>query len=273
MPLPDFIIVGAHKCGSSTLYRYLWRHGKIDTPESEVHFFDENWHKGIEWYRNQFPSRGNRDLLGEKTPAYSYLPAMPERINDVVPEAKLVWIFRDPIERAYSNYWHSVRAGLDPLGFDEALRREEQRLEESLWYGYARRGRYAEQVERFLEYYDRSSMYFALFEELIEEPKSVLVDLLTFLGVDASQEIARPPIRANPSYNYHSKWVQYAARRLFGRGRFPFRIVSRLNQKSTPGYPPMSDEARSYLRDYFREPNRQLAELTDLNLSAWQNDE
>ncbi|MCS4054627.1 hypothetical protein GGQ06_003237 [Salinibacter ruber] len=251
---------------------YLVRHDEIFMPEEgELHFFDAKWEKGIEWYKKHFTPAENEQLLGEKTPAYCYLPAMPERINSVVPEVKLVWIFRNPIERAYSNYWHSVRVGLEPLGFDDALRREEQRLEESLWYGYAKRGRYAEQLERFLKYYDHSSMFFALFEDLIEEPKSVLVDLLNFLEVDVSREITRPPVKANPSYNYHSKWIQYAARRLFGRGRLPFRVVSRLNQKSTPGYPPMSEQARSYLRDYFRPLNQRLAVLTNLDLSGWES--
>lgn len=108
----DFIIVGAMKSGTSSLAFHLSNHPDIYMPESEVHFFndDEAYEKGYQHYLNQFEYLQNK-IVGEKTPTYSYLKKCPERIYDFNANVKLIWIFRNPVDRAYSNYWHAVKRG------------------------------------------------------------------------------------------------------------------------------------------------------------------
>lgn len=273
MSLPHFLIVGAQKSGTSTLKRYLARHENLFLAgPGELHFFSEKWDRGVQWYRKQFREAEEGQKRGEKSPSYSIAPEVPERIKRVIPEVKLIWSFRDPVERAYSHYWHAVRVGGEPLSFTDALKRESEG-ESRKGERYMERGHYAEQVRRFLEHFDRSQMAFTLFEELISGPEEVLEEVFPFLGVDRFTSVARPPIHANKSFALRSPGVQYVARRLFGRGRLPFRVIKHLNQRSTPGYPPMPQEARHYLEDYFGDHNQRLSELTGLDLSAWQNDE
>lgn len=235
----------------------------------ELHFFDDKWERGTDWYEKQFADVEKGQLCGEKTPAYGFHPEVPERIYSVVPGVKLIWILRNPIERAYSGYWHAVQAGGEPLSFTESLLREQERG--STERRYAKRGRYEQQIRRFLKHFDRSGMFFSTFERFISNTKNVLDEVMGFLGVDRSKEIAHPLIHANSSYAYHSPRIQHVARRVFGRGRLPFRIIKRLNRASTPGRPPIPQEARAYLHDYFEKANKNLSELTGLDLSNWQS--
>lgn len=183
--IPEFIIVGTMKSGTSTLRHYVSQHPEIYMPSGEVHFFYEegrgNWQKGLQWYKSQFQEASPDQITGEKTTTYSYLPDTAERIHDILPDVKLIWIFRDPIDRAYSNYWHAVCGGAEPLGFAEAVRREDER---DIWKGYVRRSQYAEQVDRYLDHFDREQMHFCLFEDLKTEPESLLKQLFQFLDVD-----------------------------------------------------------------------------------------
>src|SRR5262245_33715274 len=103
MTLPNFLIVGAMKCGTSTLLGYLRQHREIYIARREVHFFDRDsqYRLGIEWYEKQFGSSPQHRAVGEKTPAYCFVPEAAKRIHRHLPDVKLIWIFRDPVARAY----------------------------------------------------------------------------------------------------------------------------------------------------------------------------
>jgi hypothetical protein len=141
---PSFIVVGAAKSGTSSLAHYLMQHPKIYMPDRELHFFDarggyaDRWKYGVEWYENQFASADSHHLCGEKTPTYAYIPSVPKRMNAVVPDIKLIWILRDPVYRAYSNYWHAVCEGVELLDFDEAVRMESERIKNDISKGYVK---------------------------------------------------------------------------------------------------------------------------------------
>ena len=155
----DFIIVGAMKCGTTSLGFHLQRHPQVCIPNGEVHFFEneKNFQKGMGWYENRIRRfEGPQTVVrGEKTAAYTYHPDVPGRIHAAFPETKLVWILREPVARAHSNYIHAFRTGSVRGSFEEAVEKEAERMKRSIYFGYLERSRYAPQVERYLELFSR----------------------------------------------------------------------------------------------------------------------
>src|SRR5947209_1159841 len=137
--LPDFLIIGAQKAGTTSLYRYLAAHPDIvASTRKEVHFFDINFWRGEWWYRSLFPLRRrlqrrpplrNRPAItGEASPYYLFHPFAPERAAQLLPDAKLIVLLRDPVERAWSHYRHEVANGRETMTFPDALAAEPARL-------------------------------------------------------------------------------------------------------------------------------------------------
>ena len=247
-PLPDFLILGAQKAGTTALYAYLRRHPQITGPSwKEVSFFDRHYARGEAWYRGNFPNALRaRGLVGEASPSYLFHPLAPERVAALVPEAKLVALVRNPIDRAFSHYQHEVALGREPLSFENALAAEDDRLhgeEERMladpayfshawWnYTYLARGRYAEQLERWFAAFPREQLLVLFTEELSADTPATYRRVLEFLGA--------PPHRLD-SYP-----------RVFERQ-----------------YEPMPLETRERLAVEFTEPNRRLYELLGRDL-AW----
>lgn len=238
--LPDFLVIGAQKAGTTALYAYLRWHPSILGPSwKEVSFFDRHWWRGDAWYRGQFPLRSRGKLVGEASPSYLFHPLAPERVLSVVPEARLIALLREPAERAYSHYQHEVALGREPLSFEEALDAEDERLRGEVerlcadprafsraWWdhAYASRGLYAEQLERWLEFFPREQLLVLTTDELGERPAETYATVLEFLGA--------PPYQL-PEYP-----------RVFDRD-----------------YPPMRDDTRAALHARFAEPNRRLERL------------
>ena len=176
-----FIGIGAQKCGTTWLYEQLRHHPDIAFPAGkEVHFWDQHYAKGIEWYRGLFPEQPGK-TVGEITPAYAILP--PEIIKEVhkeFPEAKLLYIIRDPVERAWSS-------ALMALG------RSEMRVEEASdqWFidhfysqGSVLRGDYERCINHWLEYYDKEQLYVADFAEIKTNPLAVIQKVCQHIGAD-----------------------------------------------------------------------------------------
>jgi hypothetical protein len=130
-PLPDFLLLGAQKAGTTALYEYLRRHPQITGPSwKEVSFFDRHWARGESWYRGNFPNlaRTRGKLVGEASPSYVLHPLAPQRVQELVPDARLIVLVRNPVDRAFSQYNHEVALGREPLPFEEALDAEDERL-------------------------------------------------------------------------------------------------------------------------------------------------
>ena len=185
--LPDFLIIGGQRCGTTSLYRYLARHPAVVSAvlNKGVHYFDTDYDKGLNWYRSHFPSdpykalvarRRNvtRVITGEGSPYYVFHPLAAARIADVLPAVKAILILRDPVTRAHSHYTHELARGFESLSFEEALEREEERLEgeeermktDPSYYSfshqhhsYVARGRYLEQIERWLTVLSQGSTH------------------------------------------------------------------------------------------------------------------
>ena len=197
-PLPDFLVLGAQKAGTTALYAYLRWHPGITGPSwKEVSFFDRHWWRGEPWYRGQFPLASAGRIVGEASPSYLFHPLAPERARSLVPEAKLIVLVRDPVTRAYSHYQHEVALGREPLSFEEALDAEEERTRGEVerlmsdprafsraWWDhtYVSRGRYAEQLDRWLGHFPREQLLVVHTEDLGERPAETYAEILSFLG-------------------------------------------------------------------------------------------
>lgn len=263
------------KSGTSTLAHHLSQHPEVFMLDREVHFFYEqgkgHWQEGPEWYRDQFQEASPEQVVGEKTPTYSYLPGVAERIHELLPDVKLIWIFRDPIDRAYSNYWHAVCRGVEPLRFDEAVRQEDER---GVWKGYVRRSRYAEQVSRYLDVFDQEQMHFSLFEDLKDSPQSVLREVFRFLGVDSAYaKQLNQRARKNTTRIPRSISFRYLTQSVMNDIPILRTLVSRLdhwlNQRREAGYPDLDGILRERLEEHFRPHNERLQNQTGLDLSVW----
>jgi Sulfotransferase domain len=252
--LPDFLILGAQKAGTTALYAYLREHPAIAGPTwKEVSFFDRHFWRGEAWYRGHFPNRlhlkrmraraGSGPIVGEASPSYVFHPFAPERVAELLPGARLLVLVRNPIDRALSHYHHEVALGREPLSFEQALEQEEARMagerermrdpryfSYAWWnYTYASRGRYAEQLARWLEHFPRERLLVVPSEDLLDHPGETYARVLAFLGARSHKLSSYP--------------------RLFERD-----------------YPAMAPATRATLRDVFAEPNRRLYELLGRDL-------
>lgn len=232
-PLPDFLVLGAQKAGTTALYAYLRWHPGITGPSwKEVSFFDRHWWRGEAWYRGQFPLRPGKRLVGEASPSYLFHPLAPERARSLVPDAKLIVLLRNPVDRAYSHYQHEVALGREPLSFEDALAAEEERTRGEVerlvsdprafsraWWGhtYVARGRYAEQLERWLEAFPREQLLVVATEELGERPAETYARVLRFLGA-APHELAAYPRVFERDYEPMRPETRALLEEVFARG-------------------------------------------------------
>lgn len=206
--LPDYLIIGAQKAGTTTVYDNLIKHpGVLPCDIKEVHFFDRNWKKGVKWYKAHFPystslkerdNQGNALITGEGSPYYLYHPLVPERVKQTVPNTKFIVVLRNPVERAYSHYQHEVRKGREPLSFEEAIEAESRRLagEESKiisnpgylsfahqHHSYVSRGFYATQLKSWFKVFPKEQFFILTNEDLANDFSRIFEDLQAFLGL------------------------------------------------------------------------------------------
>lgn len=193
-PLPNFIIIGAQKAGTTSLFAYITNHPAVaKSSKKEVRFFDVNFSKGVRWYRHHFPLNAALKegiIAGEATPGYLYHPHAAKRIASIVPEAKLIVILRNPVDRAISQYWHEIRHGAENLSMQEAFKKEKERLDGERDYGYAHvhfsyldRGIYITQIARYLNYFDRNQIHILKSEDLFRNTQAVFDKVAKFLKI------------------------------------------------------------------------------------------
>ena len=207
---PTYLVIGAQRSGSTSLHDYLAANPAVLTSVvKEVHYFHRYYEKGPYWYRSRFPlvlrrrwvrrRTGTVPPIGEATPDYLFDPRAPARVHAFDSRMRLIAVLRDPVERAFSHWRMEVRHGLEALSFEDALDREEEELDaglerlsrtegyvdEAFSRSYTARGRYAEQLERWLELFPEEQLLVLSSEELLADPASTLEHVWTFLGVPA----------------------------------------------------------------------------------------
>jgi hypothetical protein len=191
--LPDFVVIGANKCGTTFFYHLLTQHPLVQPAAfKEPHFFDLLFEdEGVEWYQRCFPKPrwedGRKTITGEATPGYLFDPFAPERMAKVIPEARLMALLRNPIDRAYSAYHHRVRSGRETRTFEEAMKEAVVADHNDPRHRYLSRGLYGDQLLRWTEYFDREQMLVLKSEDFFERPHETLKAALEFLGLPAWQ--------------------------------------------------------------------------------------
>lgn len=208
LSLPNFIIIGAARCGTSSLYEYMQQHPQIYfSPNKEPMYFafagtNVNFQgpgddleinrkavTGLESYKKLFQGAGTASAVGEASANYLYDRAAPANIYQHVPHARLIVVLRNPVERAYSSYLYTIRDGREPLTtFEAALEAEPERIArhwEHIWH-YASMGLYAEQLQRYLTLFPREQIKIIFQDDLKHHTADVLRDVFAFLGVDTA---------------------------------------------------------------------------------------
>jgi hypothetical protein len=255
--LPDFLIVGAQRCGTTSMYTYLEHHPAVvpAVMTKGVHYFDVNHRKGDAWYSSHFPTRrykafasrraGERVVTGESSPYYLFHPAVPARVAATIPDVRLIVMLRDPVSRAYSQYQHEKARGFETASFEDALEMEEERLAgeasrlsvdpyyysfEHQHHSYVARGIYVEQLRRWLDVFPSSQILVVDSGNLFRETDRSYREVIAFLA------LRDHTLKRYPTMNAHR-------------------------------YPPMSDKARNFLERVFSQPNRELVDLVGRKFS------
>lgn len=201
--LPDFLIIGAMKCATTSLHGYLCQHpGVLPASKKEVHYFDSNYAKGLDWYRTHFPLQTDLQAKGaitfEASPSYLFHPHCARRIHETLPRVRLVAVLRDPVERAFSHYRHMARSGREPRPFLEAasdlapIEAEMRRMAADPDSGYSpfhieksylARGHYREQIDAYLHYFPRAALHIVILDDLMRDGAAEMDRLCDFLAL------------------------------------------------------------------------------------------
>jgi hypothetical protein len=242
--LPNFVIIGTQRGGTTSLFRYLGDHPEVGpTLRKEIHYFDLNFDRGPAWYLAHFPEQGRYRAVGEASPYYIVHPQAPARLRELVPGATIVALLRNPIDRALSHHQMMVRRGVETLSFGDAVAREPSRLaassgaDDPTWraYSYLARGVYAPQIERWLALFPRENVLVVRSEDFFRDPGPTVAEIQDRLGLGRK-------LPASPKA-YHL--ADYAG---------------------------MSPALRRRLREYFAPHNRHLYELIGRDF-GWDHDE
>jgi len=273
--LPDFIIIGTQKGGTSSMHHALANHDGIEmsTPK-ELNFFNRNFHLGDSWYARHFDRVPAHVLCGESSPGYMYDASVAGRIEELQPDVKLIAMLRNPVDRAYSAYWHAVRYGYEPLSFGAALVAEPSRLvgseQQRRYNSYFDRGLYARQLRAYYTRFDPDNILTVISEEFYQDPLATLSKVAEFVGMDASRLTVKVSIvrEKNKARIPRLQWAQQKLPFLTKRLPVLAKIVSRINLVERR-YPSMDTEEREGLVARYREHNSELESLLHRDLSVW----
>jgi len=222
--LPSFIIFGVPRCGTTSLYNYLIQHPSVEPAiAKEIGFFEANFDKGLKWYKQFFPTLLHRYnilkdfrsdfITGEATPTYINNPHVPERIKKCVPDVKLIVLLRNPVDRAFSQYFKIVKEGRENLSFEEAIRMEEKRIDGEFEkmiqnknyysmnyhnYSYLSGGIYVDKLKKWFEIFPKEQILVLRSEDLYEKPSLIYETTLEYLN------LRKWKLKEYLKYNYYA---------------------------------------------------------------------
>lgn len=244
--LPDFIIIGTARSGTTSLYYDICQHPCVlPAAYDELGYFDSNFHLGLNWYRSLFPTLFSKWLVkqkkqfaitGEDTPFYIWDPIVAKRILKNLPKIKLIVLLRNPVDRAYSNYHLGVRAGTENLSFEDAIKVEIKRLEEineeskssiekyAIRRSYLAKGFYSDQLKIWFEIFNSNQLLIISTEDLKSNPQKVINKIYNFLEIPDNH-----------------------------------KLIPEKQKKAV--YPEMKKETREFLIDFYKKNNTELFNL------------
>lgn len=298
--LPNFVIAGGVATGTSFLSATLAHHPDIYLPRiqrPEPNFFHYSWkfNQGMEWYQNTwFHEVGNQRAIGERSSLLLPSDVAAKRLKQAIPDIKLIFCLRNPLERSWGNYRFTVLEGLEPLSFDEAIEHEEERMlkAEGRWaevqpHAYLTRSRYAAHLQEFIDLFGRDRILLLKSEDLGRHPHKNVKRVCEFLGVDASVQLPLPPNYSSPSVI--DRALQMELRSYFG-DRFPELVecirkeedvsaltlsaedatnIDRLRANLRGGKDPMPEASRQRLQELFADEITRMKNLVDFPIDDW----
>jgi hypothetical protein len=282
---PDFIICGSAKSGTTTIHRMLSAQEEVFMPTiKEIEFFstDGRYQKGLQYYQSYFNGSNNNQIIGEASPNYMFIDRAPERIFEALPNVKLIFILRNPVDRAYSQYLHKVRDGIENLSFEDAVIQESSRcIDESscLKFGYIKRSLYSSQLKFFLSLFPKENIKVLKFEELFNDIDE-FNELCKWIGVKSISLPDKYTITNEASlpknkyiYNFVKSgggWLRDIIKYFF-----PRKILSPLKQKSLElNRQPIKNQSldtllRYRLNSMFKTDINELEKITGKDFSSW----
>lgn len=277
MILPDFLIGGAPKAGTTALYNYLRQHPEICMSEpKETFFFTDEYHRGAEWLAQHFEHCTEEKTVGEASTTTLYEPTAPKRIQDTLGEPKFIFLLRDPVERAYSEYLFFVHKGRIPSNIsfaDVVFRNESEHADRIL-----KMGCYERFLNRFEKAFGRDKIQIVIHADFRNAPERILKEVFGFLGVD---ETIRPEalgdhnVTQAPAFPMVYYWVRRCWHAVRDTVETNFPNATETARKAVRGAlfseekPSMGEEVQAYLREFYEGPNSRLEKRLGHKLTQW----
>jgi hypothetical protein len=274
MTVPTFIIGGPGRTGTGWLLTCLREHPQVYLPAEELQFFSWNYQKGFDWYSDWFDDREEK-AIGEKSPSYLIVPDVPKRIHQWNSDVKLIFSFRNPIERAYSHYCGALKAGSVSEEVDEVL---------NIGSKFVEQGRYFHHLSRYMDLFPAENIKCMIFDDLKNDPAGYFTEACAFIAVDPSfrpSMVERKFGHRKPRPRFQKLWkgLQSASRWFANNSRIGSRLVRYARKKDLmrwfhrlnagASFPEMSDAKREELADFYEEDVANLSEYLDRDLSHW----
>lgn len=274
---PTFLICGAKKAGTTALANYLREHPNVILSHpKETNFFRDHYEKGLSWLAERYEHYDGEEAIGEASVWNMYAPTAAERIYETVPEAKLIFVLRDPVHRALSQYYYDLRCGLiEPhRSFEDVVTNPTTSEEQNV----VAMGFYDEQLEHFMKYFDRKQMHVLLSRDLRESTKATVEAVARFIGVDPDHVPSQYEQHNQTRYiqnrgAYNAVRTVWTPMRNQVEAMFP-KLVDTLRSKirslvSTNERPDMTDAMRAHLSTVYAPHTDRLKRHVDLDLSHW----
>lgn len=275
---PNFLIIGAARSGTTSLYAYLDQHPDIFfSPVKEINFFSnpDIWKKGFKWYENHFNNAKDVTAIGEASTSYTVSPFLkeaPQRIAEYMEDAKLIYIVRDPISRLVSHYMHRVHRGVERRLFSEIARNIEH--EPTAW-----QGRYSYQLEQYLKIFSREQILILSIDDFNKSSQRMVFDIFNFLGVDSEFSVRDIEKVFNSSSGTlrRSKIgirVLNFYRRHVEQKRIPFIMKRQFLKLSNIGateqsIPSLTDSEYDILLKFYQQDSTEFSEKFGIDISGW----
>jgi hypothetical protein len=288
MVLPNFLIIGTPKAGTTAVYKYLDRHPEIYFSSiKEPHFFsfigEQKPHWGVKTlaeYEQLFAEVKNEKAIGEASTWYLYSQTAAEQIKQHIPHAKLIIMLRNPIDRAYSSWAFRVQCGWESIAnFERALAMESDRIKNNYeWdFHYLQSGFYAEQIGRYLKLFSRNQIHICLYEDFRSNPSAAIHNIFNFLEVDCTFK-PDTSVKHNVTYLPKNTLVNslFSNRSNLKRSikalipeSLRNLVITKIRQNNQLQLPPLSPQIKQQYISLYREDILKTAKLIDRDISQW----
>ena len=286
--LPNFIIVGAPKAGTTSLYHYLSEHPQIFMSEpKELNFFSKEEiieqglyyqdfkAKDLEGYKKLFDKATDRMAVGEGSVSYLFYSDTPNKIKETIPDVKIIILLRDPVSRGFSHYLMDYRMGLVALPYEEIVYKKSQHKYQDLYYQqYVELGLYYEQVKRYIDTFGKEKVKIYLQEDLRTDTEKVILDLYNFLEIDNSYMVdtaQQHNIFSMPKNKLIHKLYASHRVRSIAKTLFPNNLKEKVKNIffERKKKPKLDQKLKEDLSKLYSEDIQKLEQLIGRDLSTW----